>query len=338
METVLDVFGLVVGGVLLYLGAEWLVKGSAGLARAFGVKPLIVGLTVVAYGTSAPELAVSTSAILSDSSQIVMGNVLGSCVANIALILGITALISPPAVDGRLIRRELPILMISVIAVPVVMLGGQIGRIEAGVLLAGAIAFTLYTLFVSSNDDSPDAQFDGSASEAAGESLENPLDEDDEEEGSNKRTILVLLTVVGLGLLVAGGELFVNGAKGIAMALGVSESVVGLTIVAIGTSLPELAASIVAAARGYSSLAVGNVVGSNIFNVFLIFGVVGSIRPIDVDLSSMAIYVAFLIGITIIGILFMRGERRINRTEGLFLLATYIAFLGIVAAGYAPKL
>ena len=150
METLLDVAALLFGGLILYFGAEWLVKGSAGLAHSLGVRPLIIGLTVVAYGTSAPELAVSTAAMLDGSTAIVLGNVFGSNIANMALILGLTALISPPAVDGQLIRRELPVLCLATALVPIMLLGGQIHRIEAALLLLGAIGFTLYTLFSSS--------------------------------------------------------------------------------------------------------------------------------------------------------------------------------------------
>ncbi len=318
MDVVFDVVRLIFGGLILYLGAEWLVKGSAGLARAMGVKPIIIGLTVVAYGTSAPELAVSSAAILEDSSAIVLGNVIGSCIANLGLILGITALISPPTVDGRLIRREIPVLLLSVVALPLVLIGGRINMVEAGLMLCCAVTFTLYTLFV--------------ASEERG----RPDDEDEEEsaESDENRVKLAVVTAIGLVFLVGGGEVFVDGAKGVALALGMSEHLVGLTVVAIGTSLPELAASLVAALRGYSSLAVGNVVGSNIFNIFLILGVVGLIRPIEGNLIGYSLDIGVLVGITLLGIFFMRGARRVNRLEGIVLLGAYIAFIVIAAVGW----
>ncbi|MCG8423127.1 MAG: calcium/sodium antiporter [Proteobacteria bacterium] len=321
METVLDVVWLVVGGTILYVGAEWLVKGSAGLARAFGVKPLIIGLTVVAYGTSAPELAVSTSAILRDSSDLVLGNVFGSCIANLGLILGITALLSPPMVDSRLIRRELPVLVLSAVAAPLALYGGQIGRLEAALLLSGAIAFTLYTLFVSSAEDP------GEVNHGVDDSEDSPIAE------SSNKLGLVGITLLGLALLVGGGELFVEGAKGVALALGMSEHLIGLTFVALGTSLPELAASLVAAARGYSSLAVGNVVGSNIFNTFLVLGVVGCIRPIDGKLSELTTDMSFLVGITLLSVLFMRGARKVTRIEGILLTACYGSFIVLKVIG-----
>ncbi|ACY18468.1 calcium/sodium antiporter [Haliangium ochraceum] len=316
----LDVLSLLFGGLVLYLGAEWLVKGSAGLAHSLGVKPLVIGLTVVAYGTSAPELAVSTAAILDDASPIVLGNIIGSCIANIALILGVSALIAPPAVDGQLIRRELPVMCAATLAVPLTLLDGQVSFVEAAILLACAVAFTLYTLFVAAP----------SSPESVDVELPDGVTDTPPEEQAKLR--LSGITVVGLALLIGGGELFVGGAQGLAHALGMSERVVGLTVVAIGTSLPELAASLVAATRGYSSLAVGNVVGSNIFNVFLILGVVGLIRPIQGDLSIMATDIAFLVGTTVIGVLFMRGSRNISRLEGAILIAVYLAFTGLAVA------
>jgi cation:H+ antiporter len=320
VDTLLDVGRLLFGGLVLYLGAEWLVKGSAGMARAFGVKPLVIGLTVVAYGTSAPELAVSGAAIINDSSPIVLGNVVGSCIANLGLILGITALIAPPAVDGRLIRREVPILLLSVAAVPLVLLDGQVGMLDAGLLLGCAIGFTVYTLFVSSGDHLVSSEQLEELSEAGGAPGES-------------KGRLALITLIGLGMLVGGGELFVTGAKGMALTLGMSERVVGLTVVAIGTSLPELAASLMAAARGYSSMAVGNVIGSNIFNIFLILGVVGFIKPVQGDLGALHLDIGFLIGLTVLGVLFMRGARKINRVEGVLLTAAYVGFVVTAVLG-----
>jgi cation:H+ antiporter len=239
--------------------------------------------------------------------------VIGSCIANLGLILGLTALISPPTVDGRLIRREIPVLLLSVAVLPLVLIGGYISLLETALMLSVAVAFTLYTLLVSSES-------------GGGEETEH------EPKGESK-LLLVLLTVVGLVLLVAGGDLFVEGARRLALTLGMSERLVGLTVVAVGTSLPELAASLVAALRGYSSLAVGNVVGSNIFNVFLILGVVGFIAPVEGSVFALRFDIAFLIGMTLLGILFMRGERRIHRAEGALLLAGYSAFIVIASIG-----
>jgi cation:H+ antiporter len=188
-------------------------------------------------------------------------------------------------------------------------------------MLAMAIGFTIVTLTVSAGESVSTAEQVEEGAEAGGA----PPGEG--------RLRLGVITFVGLGMLVGGGDLFVDGAKGIALTLGMSERLVGLTIVAIGTSLPELAASVVAALRGYSSLAVGNVIGSNIFNIFLILGVTGQISPIHGDLDSMRVDLGFLIGATLIGVLFMRGSRLINRAEGVILLVVYTAFLVMAAVG-----
>ncbi len=324
VDILFDVISLLFGGLVLYLGAEWLVKGSAGLARAFGVKPLVIGLTVVAYGTSAPELAVSTAAILEDASAIVLGNVIGSNIANIALILGLTALISPPAVDGQLIRREVPVMFAGCLAAPLVLLDGEISMVEAALLAATAMAFTLYTLVAAvpaSDDDEAgdELDLDPAAAEARSE--------------DHARLRLGVITFIGMALLIGGSDLLIDGAQGLAHALGMSERIVGLTVVAVGTSLPEMAASLVAALRGYSSLAVGNIVGANIFNIFMILGVVGMIRPIHGSITGMAVDFGFLIGTTILGVLFMRGTRKITRIEGALLIASYAVFLGLAIAG-----
>ena len=316
----IDIVSVVAGGLVLYMGAEWLVKGSAGLAHAFGVKPLVIGLTVVAYGTSAPELAVSVAAIVDDSSAIVLGNIVGSCIANIGLILGLTALIAPPSVDGRLIKREVPVLVVAAAAVPLTLYDGQIQAWEAGILIGCAVAFTVVTLMSASGKDPDEIDIPDEAVP-------------DQETGEHKGK-LALLTVVGLGALIGGGELFVTGARNLAIDLGMSERLVGLTIVAVGTSLPELAASVVAALRGFSGLAVGNVVGSNIFNIFLVLGVVGVIKPIDGALGELRLDVLFLIGVTLLGVLTMRGNRLITRFEGVLLLASYGVFVALAIIGW----
>jgi cation:H+ antiporter len=324
VDILFDVISLLFGGLVLYLGAEWLVKGSAGLARAFGVKPLVIGLTVVAYGTSAPELAVSTAAILEDASAIVLGNIIGSNIANIALILGLTALISPPAVDGQLIRREVPVMCAGSLAAPFVLLDGVISMVEAAMLAATAMAFTLYTLV---------AAVPAGADDEAGDELDLDQAAARVRSEDHGRLRLGMITFIGMALLIGGSDLFIASAQGLAHALGMSERLVGLTVVAVGTSLPEMAASLVAALRGYSSLAVGNIVGANIFNVFMILGVVGMIRPIHGSISGMAVDFGFLVGTTILGVLFMRGTRKITRLEGALLIASYAVFLGLAIAG-----
>ncbi len=314
--------GLVaLGGLVLYLGAEWLVKGAAGLARTFGIKEIVIGLTVIAYGTSAPELAVSVSANLSGSSPLVFGNVIGSCIANLGLILGITALIAPPKVDSSLIRRDVPVLVISVIILPLMLISSGVTRFEAAILLGLAVAYSLMTLATSKSKLAQSAADLESTAEAGGAPSG---------EGGWR---LVGITIVGLALLVGGGELFVDGAKGIALDLGMSDRLVGLTIVAFGTSLPELAASLVAAMRGHSGLAIGNVVGSNIFNIFLVVGASGSIRALPGSIDKLLLDLGFLVGLTIFGAIAMRTERTVTRLEGFVLLVSYVSFIVVAIVG-----
>jgi cation:H+ antiporter len=316
-----DFVRLGIGAALLYFGAGWLVSGSAGLARALGVRPLVIGLTVVAWGTSAPELVVSAAAALHGSSDIALGNVIGSNLANLGLILGITTLIAPPAVDGGLARREIPVLVGATLLLPLLILDGRIGRAESMALLVSAVLFTAWTIRQTGA---------GKSSPRHGSATDTPEEGSGSDTGSvepgpiSPRVRMVAMAVVGLILLVAGGKAFVDGSVGLARALGMSERVVGLTIVAVGTSLPELAASVVAALRGHSSLAIGNVIGSNIFNILLILGGAGSLRPIDGNLGAMRLEITALVGLTIFSAFLLRRERTISRIEGVSLLLLYL--------------
>lgn len=301
------------GGILLYLGADWLVRGGSGLARELGVSSLVIGLTIVAYGTSLPELVVSSYSAMHGAFGIAVGNVTGSNIANLGLILGLTALVSPPKVDGSMIRREVPVLLVSAIAVPVVFLDGVLSRPEAAALLGGALAFTVWTV---RSGKPPEHAASGTA------------------EASRVRAgrgTLATMTIAGLALLVLGGKLFVDGAADGAAILGVPQRVVGLTVVAVGTSLPELATSLVAARRGESGIAVGNVVGSNIFNVLFILGATGLARPIPLPFAGQRTELIALLAVTALAALALRGDRRISRAEGTLLLLSYVAFLGALA-------
>lgn len=335
-----DVGQLLVGGVLLYFGAEWLVKGSAGLALAFGLRPLIVGLTVVAYGTSAPELTVGLAAAIDGKGAIALGNAVGSNIANLGLILGVTTLINPPRVDGSLIRREIPFLVLTAGLVPIVFLDGVMSRIEGGLLVAGSFAYS-WLMLRSARGAAPAAASGGAAAPAPAKAKPSPEEReaieaaremavDAEQAGApetRSKLALAAITAVGLGLLVFGGKVFVDGAVGVARGLGMSERLVGLTIVAVGTSLPELATSLVAALRGHSDIAVGNIVGSNIFNVLIILGGAALARPLAGELGGMVVDLAALGGLTIFAAIGMRTERMLRRGEGAALLAMYVVFL-----------
>ncbi len=305
-------FFLIVGLAMLVYGADLFVKGAAGIADAFGVTPLVIGLTVVAYGTSMPELVVSAVAALDGRSAIALGNVVGSNIANIGLILAVTALIAPPHVEGGLIRREVPVLLVSALILPVLLFNGVISRVEAALLVLGAVLFTFATVrYAEKAPDSDDLIKAKLAEVGRGATSAPPWK-------------LALVGVCGLAMLLLGGNWFVEAAVTIAAAAGVSERVIGLTVVAVGTSLPELAASVVAAVRGHSAMAVGNVIGSNIFNVFFVLGVTGLLAPITGDARELVPDLSIMIGFTLLAVLVLRGARKISRVEGGLMLTAYI--------------
>jgi len=331
---ILDVAQLLLGIAILYWGAEWLIRGSAAIARSFGVKPLVIGLTVVAYGTSAPELSVATQTALAHAQPIALGTVIGSCAANISLILGLTALIAPPTVDGRIIRREVPVLVGSAIAVPILFRNGVLSRFEGALLIACAVVFTIVTLTVSARlspeelDDDDDENAGSSASMTRGGSAAST----GAEIGGKGRprtgpTAAAVMSALGVVLLVTGSRFFISGGRGIAAQVGMSERMLGLTVIALGTAMPELIGSLVAASRGHAALAVGSVIGSNLLNVFLVLGVTAFLQPIRLGERMHLVDLVGLVVITLLGVLVLRGSRKITRLEGALLVAAYVAFI-----------
>jgi cation:H+ antiporter len=315
---------IALGIAVLYWGAEWLIRGSAAIARAFGVKPLVVGLTVVAYGTSAPELAVATKTALTNHPPIALGTVIGSCAANISLILGLTALIAPPTVDGRVIRRELPVLVGSAIAVPLLLRNGVLSRLEGILLVACALVFTIATLTVSARLD-PEAENDPGVSGSRAEETGASLGGKGRPRGS--RLGAMVRTLFGLTLVLIGSEIFVWGGREIAAQIRMSERMLGLTVISLGTALPELIGCVVAATRGHAALAIGSVIGSNLLNVFLVLGVTACLQPLDLGERMHLVDLVGLVAITLLGVLVMRGSRKISRFEGALLVGAYIAFM-----------
>lgn len=312
----LDAGKLLLGGAGLYFGAEWLVSGAAGLAAMFGLRPLVIGLTVVAYGTSAPEMTVGVAAAWDGRGAIAIANSVGSNIANLGLILGLTTLISPPRVDSGLIRLELPFLFGSALLLPLALLDGRISRPEGVAMVLAAVGYTIWMIRRSPavplevpRAVEADAETAGQAPKVRGKER------------------MALVAFIGLLLLVGGGRLFVDGAVGLARWAGISDHVIGLTVVAVGTSLPELAASLVAALRGHSSIAVGNIVGSNIFNIIVILGAAALVRPVAGDLRAMTLDLGFMLGLTLFACVAMRAARVVHRAEGALLLVSYAAFL-----------
>lgn len=318
----MDIFLLVIGGVLLYFGAEWLVSGASRLALGLKIPQLVIGLTVVAYGTSAPEIIVSVQAAIQNRGEIALGNVIGSNIANIGLILGLSVLVKPAKVDGALRRLELPVLLGSAIALIWVLKDGHVTRLEAILLAVTAIIYTVTTVRASRGDAAraqADTQVAAEAAETgAGASPHSPLKS-------------ALLALAGLAVLLYGGHLFVEAASALARSLGMSERVLGLTIVAVGTSVPELATSLIAAFRGHSDIAVGNVVGSNIFNILLCLGLAGSLGSLATDPASLVVDLGVMMALTIVAAIFLRTARHVQRWEGAVLLLGYLGFMGYLA-------
>lgn len=306
------------GGVMLYFGAEWFVAGASSLARTLRVPQLIIGLTVVAYGTSAPEIIVGIEAAAAGHRDVALGNVVGSNIANIGLILGLTALLRPARVDGALARRELPVLVASAVLVPLLLLDGVIRTWEAVGLVLVAAAYTAFMVRSARRAALGEAQ-------AAARST---LDAADAAGGPRPKGVwrAAATALSGLAILLVGGSLFIDGAVEVAKRIGMSERIVGLTLVAVGTSLPELITSLIAARRGHSDIAIGNVIGSNTFNVFLCLGAAALAGPVGSPLATVAVEVVVLFVMTALAAWFIRSERHVTRLEGAVALALYLAF------------
>jgi cation:H+ antiporter len=331
----LSVFWLALGGTLLYFGAEWLVRGSVSLAFRAGLTPLVVGLTVVAAGTSAPEMVVSVLSALRGQGGIAVGNVVGSNICNILLIAGIAAAIRPLTVQRSLVRREIPIMIaVSALAVLLLWWGNVLGRLEAGVLVGLLVASTAWSIRTARREGldglpppadlvPPVEREEGGP--ASGE--KKSRDGSDPLPGALSVVRAVGFLFAGLALLVVGADRFVSGASEIARALGIAEAVIGLSVVAIGTSLPELATSVVAAVRGETDLALGNVVGSNIFNVLGILGVTGLVHPLPLPPGAL-LDMAVMVATAMLVIPLARTGWSLNRIEGISLVTLYAAYLG----------
>jgi cation:H+ antiporter len=309
MDVIRIIFFILSGGVLLYLGGNWLVNGSSSFAIRRNVPKLVVGLTIVAFGTSAPELFISATAALKGSSEIAIGNIIGSNIANIGLILGIAALVFPPRVQSSSIRIQIPF-AIAITGLFIYMTTNQlIGRFDALILLVCFAAFILYCAYSSRTKD---------LNSEISALLSSKLRE-------------YLYIILGLAALELGSELFVCGARDFAAMAGVSEFMIGVSLVALGTSLPELATTIVAAAKRESELVVGNVIGSCIFNILLVMGIVGLIRPIPTPDMSIWLDMGVMLGLIVLLLPMLYTGRKLSRPEGSFLLAIYVAYIIYIA-------
>ena len=308
---------LIAGLVLLVAGAEVLVKGASRIAFMFGLSPLVIGLTIVAYGTSSPELMVSIQSSLAGQPDIALGNVVGSNIFNVLLILGVSALITPLVVAQQLIRLDVPILIGISCLTLMFGLDGKISRVDGTIFLIGIILYTTFLLIQSRKERNPEVTEEYER-EYGGSTARSP----------QQIAINIGLVVLGLGLLVLGSKFLVDSSIAIARSFGVSELVIGLTLVAAGTSLPELATSVVASVRGERDIAVGNVIGSNIFNILAVLGgsSLFSADGLTVSASALRFDIPVMIAVAVICLpVFITGQL-IARWEGLLFLSYYVAY------------
>lgn len=309
-----DLIYLLLGIIGLYFGAEWLVGGSSKLALKVGVSPLVIGLTVVALGTSAPELAVCLRLNFEGRPDAAIGNIVGSNICNILLILGFSSLIRPLKVHRQIIRKELPILLIVSFALILMLINQEVAKWEGVVLCAGIVIYILSSFKGANNNN-----------ESIGEDL-SLADVSVEDRRHSKTFLLVLLLLSGLILLVLGASFFEKGGIGLAKSFGVSEAVIGLTLLAFGTSLPELATSLVACIKNEGDIIAGNAIGSSIFNILAILGITAMFKPLLVNDINLIDY-SIMIGVVILCWLFVFKKMNLNRIKGGLFLCLYAGYI-----------
>ena len=302
---ILEFIYIIVGVTLVLLGADRLTDGASALARRFGVPEMVIGLTIVACGTSMPEFFVSLMSALNGTSDMAVGNVLGSNIMNTMLIVGCAAVVAPMVISPSTVRKDIPFAIGASILLLLLCTDAAISRLDGIILLVGFALFMAYTLWQAKGDKTEDT---GSAKQ------QNPW-------------LSLGYIVLGLAGLVFGSNLFVSSASNVATTLGVSQSVIGLTIVAGGTSLPELATSVVAARKGLSAIAIGNVIGSNVFNILLILGATAAINPLQLEGITL-VDMGVMLGSIFLVWLFSFTRYTVERWEGAVLLVGYLAYLG----------
>lgn len=299
------IFFVVVGVALVLWGADRLTDGATALAQRMNIPQIVIGLTVVAMGTSMPEFFVSLVSAIKGTPDLAVGNVVGSNIFNTMLIVGISAAVAPMAVSRSIVGKDIPFAVVSTLMLAVMCLDGNISRVDAGILFMGFIIFMIYTLRLARK-----------GGVVSGEEKTEDL----------SPVMSAVFIVVGLACLIGGSNLFVNGASDIARALNVSDAVIGLTVVAMGTSLPELATSVVAASKGRSAMAVGNVIGSSVFNILMILGVTGLISPMHIEGITLTDILVMLLGVVLLW-MFSYTKYLIARWEGVVLTLLFCGYI-----------
>ena len=310
------ILGLGLAG--LYFGAEWLVNGAAGLARNLGLSPILIGLTVVAFGTSAPELVVSIVSSVQGRSMIAVGNVIGSNICNIALVLGLSACMHPIESTPSVVRRDIPLMLFISFYLLLISIDSTISRIEGVTLLGGLVLYTVANYRMAMRVD----RFAAARAD------------DEIAIASSSKSKQVLLTILGIAVVVAGAELVVHAAVSLMTAFGVNEKFIGLTVVAFGTSLPELATSAMAAVRGEMDISIGNLIGSNVFNILSVLGAAALARPISIAggffESGLIVDYTIMIIVSALPLFMMQKDAMISRANGVALLLCYSGYLSLL--------
>jgi len=317
---ILDWVFIIAGLATLIAGAEALVRGASGIALLAKLTPAVVGLTVVAVGTSMPELVVSAKASLSGNAGLAMGNAVGSSILNIGLVLGITSLIRPLRIRGNTMRFEWPVLLLATLVFVLLVRDRILDRVEGGFLFTAMLVFMFYSVWLNRQG-------------VVSKQLKSPSTASFGRGGAAAMILNLLAIIIGSALLSLGANFLVRGAVSIAVSLGISQTIIGLTIVAIGTSAPELLTAAVAALRGRGDMAVGNIIGSNIFNIMAILGISSILRPMAVPRELLQRDLWWLTGITVLMFPLMLTRRRVARLEGLILSAVFVSYVLILVMG-----
>jgi len=321
MDAVVILYAQIVGGfVLLLFAADYMVRGAVAIARRLSVPPLVIGMTVVAFGTSAPELVVGLQAGLSGAAGIALGNVIGSNVANVILVLGCAAVIAPVVTKEGELRHDAVVLVAGSLLFAFFCVQGEVGRVAGTIMVIGLVHFVMSAYRRERKSGGPDAELHVEEVEEVGDLPKKPW-------------IEVAALVAGLGGILIGADILVDGGIGVARDLGVSEEVIGLTVIALGTSLPELAASAMAAHKGHSDVAIGNVVGSNLFNILGIAGIVAIVTPLSVSDQLARFDIWIMLGTTALLMPVLIWQWRITRLAGGAFLVAYAAYIAAQAYG-----
>ncbi|MCK5359745.1 MAG: calcium/sodium antiporter [Gammaproteobacteria bacterium] len=317
---------ILIGFILLAWSADRFVNGAAAIARHLGISPLIVGLTIVGFGTSAPEMVVSAIAALAGNTSLAIGNAIGSNIANIGLVLGITAIVSPLVIASSILKREYPLMIAAMVLVFIILIDGQLGQTEGIILFVSLFAVLGWTVFTGIREGQNTAA-------TADDPLETEFESELAMDDIMSRAKAIFWLLAGGILLVISSRLLVWGATSIATSFGISDLIIGLTIVAIGTSLPEIAASVTSVLKGENDIAIGNVLGSNIFNSLGVIGIAALIHPATVSPEVLYRDLPVMIGMSILLYILVyshKGQASLSRQSGFFLLSLYLAYLVIL--------